>query len=188
MDALKILSEIRNRECIILGLYRELTRENEGMAASMLNISFDMVRHLKNSAESLSENLLRSFNANTSSLFTLTVKSISVAPESNETQAQTQTHEIVQRIRAQERKVVLEMRDMCLKFPAIAAGCCGLSVEQIDSMVMRSVSDVMEFCYQQKEPILRLRVGKEKGFAELLKVGSKPCFNTFGWMIDKVAV
>lgn len=186
MDALKILSEIRNRECIILGLYKELAKENEGLTASMLNVSFDIVKKLKSSSADLSDNLVRCFNANTSSLFTLSATKITASPDRHDSKSA--THDTVMRIKAQERKVVLEMRDICIKFPAIAAGCCGLSVEQIDSMVQCSASEVMEFCYQIKEPILKLRVGKEKGFGELLKVGSKPCFNTFGWMIDKVAV
>lgn len=185
MDALRILSEIRKRECNILGLYKSLALESDGVVASMLNISFEMVKQLKFAPAELSDNLLCSFSANTSTLFALAIKEVSAPSEQQEMKEIDCL--LVKQIRAEERKIMLELRDICINFPSIAAGCCAMTHQQIDSLVACSASDVLEFCFQAKSPILKLRFSKEKGFGELIKIGSKPCFGTLGLLMDKVA-
>lgn len=186
MDATKILSRIRELECELLAGYRELAISNEAGAAAMLNVSFAMTKELKSSSEEIKNNLKITFDANRSTIFTLCVERINAEPASR-FEAISFDDETIKKIRALERKIVLELRELCITMPVIAKVCADLSDEQIKSLVECSVSDVMEFCYSSAVSVLKLRFKKEKALGELLKVASKPSFRAFGLVMDRIA-
>lgn len=184
MNALDNLSEIRGLECSMLSAYRDMSIADELKAASMLGVSIDVVRMLKDTPETMSENLERSFRANTSTMFRVSVPVMKI-PASSEMSGEISCP-IEKRIRALERKIILELRDICLKAPSVAAGCCGLSKVQIDCIGSLSPSKVIEFCFAEKEPVLELRFRGDKNIASMLSVASKPCFTKFALLIDRM--
>lgn len=186
MDAINILAEIRGRECSMLGLYKRLADENVAAAAAGLNVSFESVKLLRESPSKITDNIKASFQANTSTIFTLGVKRISL---SNKATQITDDNRILQEIRAHERKIILELRDIAIQDPSVAAGCCGLSFEQVDSLRTISAGRLIDFTYEAHAsgPLFKIKFNKDRAFAELIKVGRKPCFNNFGLLMDRVA-
>lgn len=181
MDAVKILFQIRRLESALLMQYIRLSSACEIDVANLLDLSFDQVRQLKDTSSDIQNNLVTSFNANTSTLFTL-----SSFEESRATFSDLELDEIRQ-IRSLERKIVLELRELCLRFPTIAFGCCGLSRSQIDQLINFSSSELTEHCYTKKSSILKIRFNP-RGLLELARVASKPCFSQFAWLHDKLAI
>lgn len=184
MNAIDNLSEIRGLECSMLSAYRDMSIADELKASSMLGVSIDVVRMLKNTPETMSENLERSFRANTSTMFKVSPGEMKLKEFS--TMSDEVECPIEKRIRALERKIILELRDICLKAPSVAAGCCGLSKTQIDSIGSLSPSKVIEFCFSEKEPVLELRFRGDKNISSMLAVASKPCFTKFALLIDRM--
>ena len=186
MDATKILSRIRELECELLAGYKELATTSEAGASALLNVSFAMIKELKAAPAEIKKNLKISFNANRSTIFTMCVVRINT-DDVSKFEAINFEDETIKKIRALERKIVLELRELCITMPVIAKVCADLSDEQIKSLVGCSVSDVMEFCYSSSVSVLKLRFKKEKALGELLKVASKPSFRTFGLAMDRIA-
>lgn len=186
MEAIKILSEIRARECSILGLYKQLAEENLAAAAAGLNVSFDSARLLRDAPAKLPENIKASFKANASTIFSLAVKKFTVNPRKVQDELVNQT---IREIRASERKILLDLRDIAIQDPSIAAGCCGLTFEQIDSLRSITASELIEFSYiaHASGQLLKIKFNRDKAFAELVQVGKKPCFAHFGFLMDRAA-
>lgn len=189
MDALATLSEIRTKECELLMLYRELCCSGqEVIAAAMLNVSLDMTKHIKKTNECISQNLKNAFTTNTSTIFTFSYSSVNAEDTLKTGNSYlVVNNDTVQNIQRIERKVLLMLRDICIRYPSIGSGCCGLEETQIRNLANNNASDVVEFCYdmQKKSSILKLKFSREKSLSELLKLGSRPCYPKFGLLMDR---
>jgi hypothetical protein len=188
LQPLKILSNIRAKECQMLRLYQSLSMENVAIAATCMNLTFECVKTLKAAPTSLGDNLQRAFEANTASLFTLAVNVI--GEHIDDVSADSEQNPLIQQIRANERKLILELRDLAIEYPFVAAACCGLSEEQIQGLKSISSSELIEFCYREHKngPLFKIRLNKDSSFIELVKIGSKPCFKNVAWLFDRVNV
>lgn len=188
MLPLRILSNIRDKECQLLRLYQSLSRESVAITATCMNVTFECVRALRDAPTSLGDNLQRAFEANTTSLFSLSVK---VSTDNvSDVKTDNEHNPLIQQIRANERKIILELRDLANEHPAVAAFCCGLSEEQIAGLKRISSSELIEFCYREHRhgPLFKIRLNKDSNFMELIKIGSKPCFRNVAWLFDRVNV
>lgn len=188
MLPIRILSSIRDKECAILGLYQSLAKESIAVTATSMNLTFECVKALKTAPSSLGENLQKAFEANTTSLFTLAIPIVEGKADSKTPDKE--KNPIVQQIRANERKLMLELRDLATNYPSVAAVCCGLNAEQINSLKSISSSELIEFCYREHKngPLFRIRLNKDANFLELIKIGSKPCFKNVAWLFDRVSM
>jgi hypothetical protein len=186
VDATRILSRLRQLECDILVGYKELAEQNEICASAMLNVSFDLVRALKGTPGTLKQNLNNTFDANRSTIFTL-CEDVFQFSDTDDFKVVEFDDLKVRQIRALERKVVLELRELCISAPVVAKVCSGLNDRQIVCLAGASVSDVIEYCYRSPVSVLKLRFQKEKGFTDLLKLVSKPTFRSFGLLMDRIA-
>lgn len=187
MNALRNLQTIRDLECEIIKLYQEVAKTQLGIASAALNVNFESVKALRDAPDSLCNNLKHAFQSNSTSIFTLAITNINV-PDDIEIKVQ-EVDPVIQKIRICEKKILLEIRELCLSKKELARTCIGLSDEMIYKISETSPSNIQEICYiaHRSGPLLKIKTRREKAFIEMIKMASKPCGKVLGLMLDRMA-
>lgn len=195
MNAVGILRDIRVREANLLRLISEASSSDKAIASAFFNYSFDVQERLRKFDAIMQTRLIDAFYENTSSLFKLDMNIAHLEPgESSVTKIDfgtkgknlTPQGRLFFEIRAEERKILMLMRELAVNSPDTLKICCGVAVADIKKLREISVDCLLELAFQHSHgTIFRLKFDTKKMIDELMSWLCQPV--AVGLFLDKAS-
>lgn len=187
MDAVRILRDIRIREANMLRLIAQVAKKDRSIASAFFNYSFDVQQGLRGFTPSMQQNLIDAFYENTQTIFRMRLSISQYETDYASTGKNlfgsnvadlTPFGKIMHEIKAEERKILLLMRELAVKSPDTMKTCCGLNDCDMKKFREISVDSLVELSFQNRQAtIFRLKFDTKKLFDEFI-----------GWLSEPVAV
>lgn len=194
MDAVQILKDIRVREANMLKLIGEVSSRDKSIASAFFNYSFDVQERLRSLTDDMLGCVIDAFLENTSTLFRLNMSlnsdSLSGVFDQRADESQvidfTENGKRINAIRAQERKILLLMRELALIAPDTLKTSCRLSDDEVKRFRDISVDALLELTFLQRNTtIFRLKFDSKKLMDELIAWMKEPA--AFGLVLDRAS-
>jgi hypothetical protein len=195
MNAVSILRDIRVREANLLRLISEASKSDKAIASAFFNYSFDVQERLRKFDSIMQTNLIEAFYENTSSLFKLHMSiehlELSASSETkidygSNVKSLTPQGRLFFEIRAEERKILMLMRELAVTWPDTLKVCCGVADADIKKLREISVDCLLELAFQHSQgTIFRLKFDTKKMVDELMSWLYQPV--AVGLFLDKAS-
>lgn len=195
MSAVSILRDIRVREANLLRLISEVTKADKAVSSALFNYNFDVQKLLRKFDISMQEGLIDAFYENTSSLFKLHMSIASLEEEilsvtkidyATKVSVLTPHGRLLFEIRAEERKILMLMRELAVNWPDTLKVCCGVSDSDNKKLREISVDALLELAFQHRQgTIFRLKCDTKKLIDELISWIFQP--SAVGLFLDRTS-
>lgn len=168
MEINTLLNSLRRLECKHINLVCNLAKENKALAACMLNIPIDMMDKLeKIDPLEINQKLMSVFEINRRSLFTLE-KPLTL-PDNMVVMHEAHDNEIVGRIKSNERKIIVTMRELMQMDTDIGMVICRLNYQSAIELCNTPADMVEESVYASRNSgLLKLMVKDITGLYEFI--------------------
>lgn len=165
----QLLEHLRKLESEHLRLVCELAQTNKAIAAGMLNVSFDTLESLRNIPfDELDKCLINVFQVNRKSILTINSP---LNFTNNDTSYSASDCIALTRVKASERKILMQMREIVREETAVGMISC--NIDYNDAITLGNTPlDVVEDCVYANRNcgLLKLAIDDMKGLKEFMKV------------------
>lgn len=194
MDAVQILRDIRVREANLLKLIGEVSSRDKSIASAFFNYSFDVQERLRSLTDDMLGCVVDAFFENTSTLFRLNMSlncdgltgQFDQRADVSHVKDFTENGKRINAIRAQERKILLLMRELALISPDTLKTSCRLSDDEVKRFRDISIDALLELTFMQRNStIFRLKFDSKKLMDEFISWLREPA--AFGLVLDRAS-
>lgn len=170
MEINKLLTHLRKLECRHIKLVGDLAKVNKPLAASMLNVNFDVIDGLNSfSNDELTERLMTVFEINRRCILTIN-SPLELTTNDAPCRHSADCLELTQ-VKANERRILIAMRELALNDIDVAVAICKLTYEDAAELV-ETPADVVEECVyaNHREGLLKLVIRDMRSLKKFMNV------------------